>query len=104
MGGDGWLTAIGGGLILLAGLVTAFRSRPLGTFDRVLVLIVSALVALVAIVDLMNLSEVVSETGGDLFAPSIGPGLFVILLGCVVTAAGMFVHQRRSARWPPLGR
>lgn len=100
--GDGILTLIGGGFLLIAGIGLLIKGN---RFSRFMAVLISVVIGVIAFIDMQNINNaderraaIDRALGGggssDFIVTSVGIGLYLILIGVVVAFIGTSLNLK----------
>ncbi len=91
-GGDGWITAGAGAVVVVAGLM----SFGAGSSARLVALVSSVVAGTIGVVELRDVQERIDSVESDLFVAQVGIGISVILSGAAVGDVASFFARPRE--------
>lgn len=86
-GGDGWLT-LGTAIVILIVGVSLLSRGEISIVAKVIGGLAAISAGGIAIYDLININDLIRQSSGSLFSPSIGPGLPLVIVGAVAALVG----------------
>jgi hypothetical protein len=96
--GDGLITLILGGLLVLGEIINLTAKRRSGTFEGMIDLLLSIIVGFVAGYDINNVNQRAASLSSNYASAGVGYGLYLVALGALIIAVGSIMRMAMRER------